>query len=101
MHTMHEHPGRCRGCLVVVATEGISGSTALSPRAATLARASRAEGSRSSVGLRLAVTLRFLISGAKSIYQNSRRHCMVQNHGITTTTEDSENDKLWQRESFT
>lgn len=58
MHTMHEHPGRCRGCLVVVAIDVVLGSLTLSPRTAALASASRPDDACSCI----LVTLRFLKS---------------------------------------
>ena len=62
MHTMHEQPGRCLGCFVVVATDVVPGSAVLSPRIAALAKASRPEDSFSWVGLLFDATLRFLNS---------------------------------------
>ena len=62
MHTMHEQPGRCLGCFVVVATNAASGSATLSPRIAALAKASRPEASCSGVGLGSAAILLFFNS---------------------------------------
>ena len=62
MHTMHEHPGRCLGCLVVVATDAPPGSLALSPRTAVLGRASRVAESCSCTILWLINILCFLNS---------------------------------------
>lgn len=63
MHTIHEQPGRCRGCLVVAPADDSAGSTRLSPKTAALARASKPEGSCSWIGLLFSTILRFLKSG--------------------------------------
>jgi hypothetical protein len=62
MHTMQVQPGRCRGCFVVVATDGVLGSLAPSPRIAALAKASRPEDSCPWFGLWLVTILLFLNS---------------------------------------
>lgn len=61
MHTMHVQPGRWRGCLVVVAIDGVVGFPS-SPSTAAVASASSPDASRSSEGLKLPAILRFLKS---------------------------------------
>lgn len=63
MHTIQVHPGRCLGCLVVTPADDSEGSTILSPKTAALARASKPEGSCSSVDLLFSTILRFLETG--------------------------------------
>jgi len=50
IHTMHEQPGRCLGCFVVVATTAVVLCSPTSPRIAALASASRPEDSSSWAG---------------------------------------------------
>lgn len=50
MHTMHVQPGRWRGCLVVVAIDGVVGFPS-SPSTAAVASASSPDASRSAAGL--------------------------------------------------
>lgn len=68
MQTMQEHPGRCRGCLVVAPTEGSGKFPKLSPNTAAVANASKPEGgSHSTPALLLSAILRLLKSGSKEI----------------------------------
>lgn len=60
---MQEQPGRCLGCLVVVATDVVPELSALSPRMAALAKASKPDDDSCSwVGLVNAAILLFLKS---------------------------------------
>lgn len=60
MHTMQVQPERCRGCLVVGSVDGSSASTALSPKTAAVAKASKPEGSSSSASVTMGLSLIFL-----------------------------------------
>lgn len=62
MQTMQLQPGRCRGCLVVAPTEGSPKSPILSPKTASVAKASRPEGSQSSL---FSTSFRLLRSGMR------------------------------------
>lgn len=64
MQTMQVQPERCRGCLVVVSADGSSASTASSPKTAAVAKASKPEGSGSSVKVGLSLILLFFTSVA-------------------------------------
>ena len=55
IHTIHEQPGRCRGCLVVASADGSPESPPFSSRTAALARASKPVGSPSWASLWLSM----------------------------------------------
>ena len=71
MHTMHEHPTLCLGCLVVVATS--EESSKASPKTAALASASSPDGSCSFLAVWLTPILLFLYSKNK----HTQRHLSV------------------------
>lgn len=62
MHTMQEQPGRCLGCLVVVATDEAPGSLMSPPTDAAFTRASWTADSQASADLWLVANLLFLSS---------------------------------------
>jgi len=86
MHTIQVHPGRCLGCFVVIPADDSEGPRRLSPKTATLARASKPEGSRSCGGLLLSAIFGFLKSGKNPWQPERLRNYYTNNQGHKENT---------------